>query len=590
MLFFQGDVNDWPRAVAKLPGGSLVKAIDRGDILRDVKGINPNIKTALRHYGGPQTIFDGRGFEGYKDLARQFFATFIDGTFFEQYAQYTDIVMEWNEYLASSHTGAELQDRIDWARAAAWVWMNEYRPLPEVNRNGNPIRLGLVSCPVGNDINYRFAEIARDYDCVLSYHAYDKFINGQRDPFSWRYHCGRWNWMDQDFIARGIRVDWMFGEAGPYGSVRDGWRHESVLNGDAERYVDVTRAWIEEIRGTTAFAENRILGFNLFISGATDKWRLYDTIQPELDALCEMIGVEWIKPPDNPEPPPPDPTEPRIYDKFSIIVPQDIQRSQYDAVVDKHWDNRRSIIFSADDWALTLVSELVTIRNRTLLAYNMGQILDNMPEQEARDLIRIWVGTYYPDPAPTFSFHMLDDLFVADVWSSPVGTKSQREGGEIWPGEWTDANPYMNYYRLGNSYAYHTGADLNLNNPTYDLDRNMPVYAVASGQVAYAGVPSNSWRNVVVVKHVEPGGEASYSRYAHLGDTMVEEGTWIKRGTMVGIVGRNMTSDGPGPYHLHFDISPTEALERDPGDWPGTDRTRVQVDYKDPKAWILERS
>src|SRR5690554_2857966 len=119
MFHFQSSVNDWPRAVAKLPKGSLIKAVKRPDILRDAKAVNPGVITMLRHHGGPQNIFWG-DFEANKQLAADFFETFIDGSFREQYARHVDLVQEWNEYLASSHTGMELQQRLTWAEACAW--------------------------------------------------------------------------------------------------------------------------------------------------------------------------------------------------------------------------------------------------------------------------------------------------------------------------------------------------------------------------------------------------------------------------------------------------------------------------------------
>jgi murein DD-endopeptidase MepM/ murein hydrolase activator NlpD len=173
---------------------------------------------------------------------------------------------------------------------------------------------------------------------------------------------------------------------------------------------------------------------------------------------------------------------------------------------------------------------------------------------------------------------------LADGFDAPVGTPDERRGAELWPGQWVDANSFGNYYRLRNSYNYHTGADLNLNKPQWDTDRGKPVYAVASGTVTFSGRVRN-WGNIVIVRHdpLEIGGAHIYSRSAHLGRLDVERGQRVQRGQQIGTVGQDEYN---GPFHLHFDLSPTEVLFNDPGDWPGLDRRRLVRDYIAPKDYI----
>lgn len=175
-------------------------------------------------------------------------------------------------------------------------------------------------------------------------------------------------------------------------------------------------------------------------------------------------------------------------------------------------------------------------------------------------------------------------LRLADGFDAPVGTAAERSSGNIWPGGWIDANPFGSYYRLRASYAYHTGADLNLNTPHWDSDRGQPVYAIASGEVTFAGW-LRYWGNVVVVRHdpVAAGGAAVYSRCAHLASMTVRRGQRVQRGQQVGVIGQDAQG---GPFHLHFDISPTEILWHKPGDWPGLDRGRLLRDYVDPRAYL----
>jgi murein DD-endopeptidase MepM/ murein hydrolase activator NlpD len=177
-----------------------------------------------------------------------------------------------------------------------------------------------------------------------------------------------------------------------------------------------------------------------------------------------------------------------------------------------------------------------------------------------------------------------DDIRLADGFDAPVGTQSERSAPELWPGEWTDANPFGNYYRLRDSFNYHTGCDLNLNKPKWDSDRGLPVYAAASGTVTFAG-RMRHWGNIVIIRHdpLEEGGSSVYSRSAHMGRLDVERGQRVQRGQQIGTIGQDEYN---GPFHLHFDISPTEVLFNDPGDWPGLDRRRVLRDYVDPEQFI----
>jgi hypothetical protein len=390
MFHFQAAVDNWEEALHRLPNGALIKAVDQGSMLRTAKLINPHLTTMLRHFGGPQNIHDGRGVEAYKQLAREFFATFIDGTFREKYAQYTDLIQEWNEYLASSHSGAELQDRLDWAEAVAWVWANEYRTQSDYAH----IRLALVNAPVGNNIDRKFAEIALRYDCVLSYHAYDKWLGlNNRDPLSWQYHCGRWAVMESGW--GGLKPDWLFGEAGPYNSVVDGWRSEIVLAGNAAAYVESMRTWIGEIKATPAYQEGRVQGFALFTTGRTSGvWHMYYTEQPEMNMMADMVAQEW-KPVSSPPPPPPpdpdpepDPDEcrglPRTqYHRVYNVIPPSVAEETAVDIFRQNWrQSRQSAGGSYDD------AGLGDLDNRTAVLWNIPA----SAHQEYRD----WYATNYP--------------------------------------------------------------------------------------------------------------------------------------------------------------------------------------------------
>jgi len=173
---------------------------------------------------------------------------------------------------------------------------------------------------------------------------------------------------------------------------------------------------------------------------------------------------------------------------------------------------------------------------------------------------------------------------LADGFDPPVGTLEERRSDTVWPGNWTDATGFgTRYSDSGGNPAYHTGADLNLNRPSWNRDAGMPVYAVASGVVTFVGNPG-VWGNIVIIHHdpLAPGGAGVYSRSAHLAAVNVSVGQRVSRGQPLGTIGRPRG----GTEHLHFDISPTEALAIKPNDWPGLNRARLLRDYVDPRAFI----
>ncbi|NDJ85977.1 MAG: peptidoglycan DD-metalloendopeptidase family protein [Chloroflexi bacterium] len=175
--------------------------------------------------------------------------------------------------------------------------------------------------------------------------------------------------------------------------------------------------------------------------------------------------------------------------------------------------------------------------------------------------------------------------FMADGYDPPIGTQEERESSEVWPGHWFDATGFaVRYYRGTPQEAYHTGADLNLNRPYWDADAHSPVYAAAAGVVTYASrLPG--WGNVIIIRHfpLVSTGQTMYARYAHVNDLRVQVGDRVQRGQQIATVGN---ADGVFPYHLHFDLSPTNILEKAPWDWPRLNLARLKNDYVDPEEFI----
>ena len=179
---------------------------------------------------------------------------------------------------------------------------------------------------------------------------------------------------------------------------------------------------------------------------------------------------------------------------------------------------------------------------------------------------------------------VVSGVFVADGYDSPVGTSEQRAGEDVWPAGWRDANPFGKLYFIGTpSEAYHTGADMNFGRP-FD-DKGMAIYACANGVVTFAA-RLGVWGNLVIIRHdplYSPTGAVIYSRSAHVQNMRVTVGQRVTRGQRICEV-----SDAFGRFvpHLHFDLSPTTIMVRQPGNWPKLNYNELIANYIDPLQWI----
>jgi murein DD-endopeptidase MepM/ murein hydrolase activator NlpD len=183
-------------------------------------------------------------------------------------------------------------------------------------------------------------------------------------------------------------------------------------------------------------------------------------------------------------------------------------------------------------------------------------------------------------------------------FDSPVGAPAERAGPfatgeriferyELWCGKWYDANPIGSRYWLGDRWAVHTGADLNLSGPAGVLeDRFAPVYAIGDGRIVSAGFVSAGWKNVIIAEHPVPGEDrVIYARYAHVADLRVRANDLVARGQQICTIGEY----APNNYHLHFDLSFDPILKTLPGHWPGDNLALVRQVYTDPKAFIKQK-
>ena len=79
------------------------------------------------------------------------------------------------------------------------------------------------------------------------------------------------------------------------------------------------------------------------------------------------------------------------------------------------------------------------------------------------------------------------------------------------------------------------------------------ICAVASGTVVVAKAGSTGHGNYVVIQHLSDEGKRFYTLYGHMvnGSIAVAEGSEVKVGQVLGIMGSTGNSTGP---HLHFEV------------------------------------
>ena len=299
MFHFQDTVNNWPDALTRCPDKVLVKAVDRADILRTAKQVKPGCITLLRHWYDQGQHYDNAPYSVKLDRARNFFNSFLDGTFYEQYAPYVDIIAGWNEVWAESQTAQERVDRIEQERAMIQIFKAEHAP-----RLPAHVRYAMASSAVGNRQPIEMYQLAVSEGVYIQDHPYTHWVNGVRSTGDWQNLSGLWNRKE---IEYGVKPRYVFDEGGPFESAVDGWRSSKCLGGDIGRYVNAVRTWIQDVQQTSAYKEGRIIGpVALFTTGIPGgAFASYHTGQPELNALADMIRAEWkpgtvVTPPPNP--------------------------------------------------------------------------------------------------------------------------------------------------------------------------------------------------------------------------------------------------------------------------------------------------
>jgi murein DD-endopeptidase MepM/ murein hydrolase activator NlpD len=78
-------------------------------------------------------------------------------------------------------------------------------------------------------------------------------------------------------------------------------------------------------------------------------------------------------------------------------------------------------------------------------------------------------------------------------------------------------------------------------------DVGEPIFAIADGEVIYAGDGLRGYGNVVILRH----DRKTSSIYAHNSELKVKQGDQVKQGTLIALLGSTGHSTGP---HVHFEI------------------------------------
>jgi murein DD-endopeptidase MepM/ murein hydrolase activator NlpD len=126
---------------------------------------------------------------------------------------------------------------------------------------------------------------------------------------------------------------------------------------------------------------------------------------------------------------------------------------------------------------------------------------------------------------------------VAPSVAPPVTTVPEQYAGSLrWP-----LDAYIVSSEFGDRWGkVHKGMDM-------AADVGEPVYAIADGEVIYAGDGLRGYGNVVILRH----DRKTSSLYAHNSELKVKQGDHVTQGTLIALLGSTGHSTGP---HVHFEI------------------------------------
>ena len=152
----------------------------------------------------------------------------------------------------------------------------------------------------------------------------------------------------------------------------------------------------------------------------------------------------------------------------------------------------------------------------------------------------------------------------------------------IYPTE-VSCPPIFSEYGAVRVTGVHTGVDIG-------AEKGSPVIAAADGKVVIAGWRSSSGNRIIIYHGVDSDGKHVYSRYVHMDELNVKEGTKtlepVKRGQKIGTVGDTGTAMPPDRRpHLHF-----EALVDNKPYTPGHFRLYFETITDPHNYWLKDKN
>lgn len=302
---FQGPVDNWPNYLAQSEMRS-VKMVTNFEMLQEARRIKPDIYGVIRQFIGDQDQFLKN--PNKDNAADGYILTYKDSA----------VAIQPNGH-ASLNEIYKSDDRAHNANSVAFdrAFLKRGRAhLP----NSDP---HVFSAAIGNpnfdefDLLVPLAEDSMEYGGVWDYRTYWPARLGKdwlNDPHIQKNLHMRWNVIDQYMVARGLRVRWYFGEAGPiayagedpynlWPGVYNGWRHPDVYGGDIGRLLQDLAGFDYLLRQTLAYQEGRIIGYSLFTSHRND-WPWFRIDGEAMRRVAEYTAQHPSPPP---VPPPPEP-------------------------------------------------------------------------------------------------------------------------------------------------------------------------------------------------------------------------------------------------------------------------------------------
>ena len=129
------------------------------------------------------------------------------------------------------------------------------------------------------------------------------------------------------------------------------------------------------------------------------------------------------------------------------------------------------------------------------------------------------------------------EIYIDDV-AAEQGEKSRiayKKLDFIWPVEGKISDAFTDVER-----KKHQGVDIS-------SPLGTPIKASNAGKVIYSNNGIKGYGNLIILRH----SEEYVTVYAHNQVNLVEEGTWVEKGQVIGKVGQTGRATGP---HLHFEI------------------------------------